>query len=57
MLTREEHLDRLEAARTKYSTLPDDATLVLLRVENLLIEQNRLLAEQHPPEKPQTRKR
>lgn len=41
MISRDEHLARLERAKATFGTLPDDATLVLLRIEALLL---------HPPE-------
>lgn len=49
--SREEHLDAIEKEHRLTSRLPPDETLVLLRVEALLIEQNVLLAAQKPAQK------
>lgn len=37
MISRDEHLARLERVKATFGTLPDDATLVLLRIEALLL--------------------
>lgn len=49
--SRDEHLDAIEKERRLTNRLPSDETLVLLRVEALLGEQNALLAARTPAQK------
>jgi len=37
VLSRDEHLAQLKRAKATFGTLPDDSTLVLLRIEALLL--------------------
>lgn len=52
MMTREQHLADMERRREKYSEPPSDETLVLLRIESLLLDMQAAANQPQPQPRP-----